>query len=150
MRYFFIIEISGGNFIYYISEYLKEVVHWKPVSEVSYALNTLSVSRCKSVQIGHWYRKFCNRKRRNSTIKSCIKIPILMQLASFLWSIRLQTQENCVWCLICKISPREISKQKQKSRVLKTYNCTWFLHIHTFKYFINWNSIPSLKKNLRN
>ena len=83
MRYFFIIEISGGNFIYYISEYLKEVVHWKPVSEVSYALNTLSVSRCKSVQIGHWYRKFCNRKRRNSTIKSCIKIPILMKDQSY-------------------------------------------------------------------
>ena len=53
------------------------------MSEVSSTLNTLLVSRCKSVQIGHWYRKFHDWKRRNSTIKSCIKIPILMKDQSY-------------------------------------------------------------------
>ena len=42
------------------------------MSEVSSTLNTLLVSRCKSVQIGHWYRKFHD-----------IKIPILMKDQSY-------------------------------------------------------------------
>ena len=53
------------------------------MSEVFYALNTLSVNRCKSVQIGHRLRKFHNRKRRNSEIKSCIKISLLMKDQSY-------------------------------------------------------------------
>ena len=57
----------------------------KPVSEVFYTLNTLSVSRCKSVQIGHRFRKFHNRKRRNTAIKSCIKNPLLMKDQLLTW-----------------------------------------------------------------
>ena len=73
---------------------------------------------------------------------------VLNMLASFLWPIRLQTNENCVWFV--KYHFKKYQNKNKKSRVLKTYNFTWFLHILTFKYFIHWNSIPSLKKNLRN
>ena len=52
---------------------LKKFVPWKPVSELFYTSNTLSISLCKSVQIRHWYRSFHNRKRRYSTRKSCMK-----------------------------------------------------------------------------
>ena len=52
---------------------LKQFVPWRTLN--FYTSNMLSVSLCKSVQVGHWHRKFHSSKRRNSTRKSCIKFP---------------------------------------------------------------------------
>ena len=66
------------SFIRYLNS-LKQFVPWRTASKVCYTSNTLSVSLQKSVQSGHWYRKFRNSKQRNSTRKSYFKIPLLMK-----------------------------------------------------------------------
>ena len=71
----------------------KKFFPWRTVSQVFYTSNTLSVSLCRSVQIGHWYRKFRNSKQRNSTRKSCFKIPLLMKDQSCTRDCSKQTRE---------------------------------------------------------
>ena len=71
----------------------KKFFPWRTVSQVFFTSNTLSVSLCRSVQIGHWYHKFRNSKQRNSTRKSCFKIPLLMKDQSCTRDCSKQTRE---------------------------------------------------------
>ena len=97
------------------------------MSKVFYTSNTLSVSLQKSVQSGHWYRKFRDSKQRNSTRKSYIKIPLLMKDQSCTRDCSKQTSIRALMENISLISRKKtVIHQPRLVRIGK--NCAIYLN----------------------
>ena len=94
MKYLFKIEFINGNSFVICLNSLKQFVPLRAVNEVFCTSNMISVNLCNSAQVGHWHRKFHNRKQRNSKIKSCIKIPLLEKEQSYTYDCAKQKSKS--------------------------------------------------------
>ena len=72
---------------------LKKVVPWKPVSEVFYTSNTLSMSLCSSVQIRHCYVNFTTDNEGIQREKAASKLLLSMKDKSYTRDCTKQTSK---------------------------------------------------------
>ena len=72
---------------------LKKFVPWKPVSEVFYTSNTLSIALCSSLQIRHCYVNFTTDTEGIQRRKTAWKLPLSMKDKSYTRDCTKQTSE---------------------------------------------------------
>ena len=72
---------------------LKKIVSWKPVSEVFYTSNTLSIALCSSLQIRHCYVNFTTDTEGIKRGKAAWKLPLSMKDKSYTRDCTKQTSE---------------------------------------------------------
>ena len=72
---------------------LKKFVPWKPVSEVFYTSNTLSIALCSSLQIRHCYVNFTTDTEGIQRGKAAWKLPLSMKDKSYTRDCTKQTSE---------------------------------------------------------
>ena len=72
---------------------LKKFVPWKPVSEVFYTSNTLSIALCSSFQIRHCYVNFTTDREGIQRGKAAWKLPLSMRDKSYTRDCTKQTSE---------------------------------------------------------